>query len=364
MNLTIHLEQKPIYNILLRNNFQELPKELKNLGYQGRKVCIVTETNVAPLYLDKMKTLLEPIFKEIEVFIFQAGEKQKQLSTVSDIYTTLIEHQFDRKDVLLALGGGVTGDLTGFAAATYLRGVSFIQVPTSLLAQVDSSIGGKTGVDYQSYKNMVGAFHQPALVYINIETLNTLPEYEFNSGLGEIIKHGLIKDKEYFIWLEEHKEEIALRKPEILREMIFRSCKIKGEVVEQDPKEQGERALLNFGHTLGHSIEKLMDFSMLHGECVAIGMELAAMLSWKKGYLTKEDMRDLNNLIQYFHFKRLSEKLNVEDVIAATKLDKKMEQGTIKFILLKRIGEAYIDRMVSDEDMRWALHSYTRRSID
>ena len=358
--LTIHLDQKPIYNILLEQNFEKLKDALLELGYENRKLLIVTESNLSSLYLEEVKELLQPIFREIVCFIFPAGEQQKQLSTVSDIYTTLIEHQFDRKDLLLALGGGVTGDLTGFAAATYLRGIDFVQVPTSLLAQVDSSIGGKTGVDYQSYKNMVGAFHQPSLVYINISTLQTLPEKEFHSGLGEIFKHGLIKDASYFQWLWDNREGIQNREFDVLCQMIVRSCQIKGDVVEHDPTEQGERALLNFGHTLGHSIEKLMNFSLLHGECVAIGMELAALISWKRGLISKEDLDSIQDFCTYFSITPLPRQLDFKELVAATKLDKKMEQGQIKFILLKQIGEAYIDRTVTEEEMLWALEQYDR----
>lgn len=352
---TIYANNQPIYDIVLETDFLQLKEELLQLGYENRKLLIVTETNVAPLYLEEISSLLAPIFREIICFTFQAGEQQKQLSTVSDIYTTLIEHKFDRKDLLLALGGGVTGDLTGFAAATYLRGIDFIQVPTSLLSQVDSSIGGKTGVDYQAYKNMVGAFYQPSFVYINTTTLQTLPKLEFYSGLGEIIKHGLIKDKKYFDWIVSHKEEIANREPEVLRKMIFWSCQIKGDVVERDPKEQGERALLNFGHTLGHAIEKLMKFSLLHGHCVGIGSVLASYISFKRGQITEEELMQIQSIFSYFQLDALPKELDMEEVIAATKLDKKMEQGQIKFILLNGIGQAYIDHTVSDDEMRVAL---------
>lgn len=187
--------------------------------------------------------------------IFEAGESQKNLDTVKMIYEKLILAKFDRKDLLVALGGGVTGDITGFTAATYLRGIDFVQIPTSLLAQVDSSIGGKTGVDFDSYKNMVGAFHMPKLVYINVSTLTTLSDEQFISGMGEIIKHGLIKDSAYFDWLIENHDRILARDKDVLMEMIRVSCNIKRVVVENDPTEKGDRALLNFGHTLGHAIE-------------------------------------------------------------------------------------------------------------
>lgn len=354
----------PIYKILLEQDFKRLKDELLALGYGQRKVLIVTETNVAPLYLDTVKEELQNVFSEVHSFIFEAGEKQKHLETVSSIYTELIQHQFDRKDLLIALGGGVTGDLTGFAAATYLRGVAFVQVPTTLLSQVDSSIGGKTGVDYLNYKNMVGAFYQPKLVYINISTLNTLPNEEFYSGLGEVIKHGLIKDKNYFEWIENNKELINHREHNTLVHLIYQSCCIKGNVVEQDPKEQGERALLNFGHTLGHAIEKLANFSIPHGDCVVIGAKLATYISWKKELLSDEEYQRSIHLLNAFPFHTLPKEMDCQKIIAATKLDKKMEQGSIKFILLNEIGNAIIDKSVTENEMLESLLAMVQGEID
>lgn len=356
--LTIHSHQKPIYDIVFRTSFDDLTKQLSSLSLSNRKICIVTETTVAPHYLEEVQSLLNGISKKTEVFVFSAGEENKNLQVVSQLYTKLIESHFDRNDILVALGGGVVGDLTGFAAATYLRGIDFIQIPTSLLSQVDSSIGGKTGVDFDSYKNMVGAFHQPKLVYINISTLNTLTQREFNSGMGEIIKHGLIKDKQYYNFIMEHKEEIKRRDPLVLLPMIYRSCEIKGKVVENDPLEKGERALLNFGHTLGHSIERLMDFKLLHGECVVIGSLLASIISMNKGYISKEDYLIMAELFNYFDFPSFSSNLSNEEIIAITKLDKKMDSGIIKFILLEHIGEAYTDRSITDQDMMQSLDQY------
>lgn len=252
--------------------------------------------------------------------------------------------------MLIALGGGVTGDITGFAAATYLRGIDFIQVPTTLLSQVDSSIGGKTGVDFKAYKNMVGAFYMPKLVYINISTLNSLPDREYLEGMGEIIKHGLIKDKEYFYWLQDNKKQIIERQHDALLQMIFVSCNIKREVVENDPKEKGERALLNFGHTIGHAVEKLLDFKFLHGECVAIGMSAAAYISVQKGYLTDEEYKNINRVITDFKLPVLASNLDATKIVDATKNDKKMDSGIIKFILLDGIGNGIIDRSL-DETM-------------
>lgn len=257
--LTVHLNDEPIYDIFFANDFNSLPELLAGHGNADRRVCIVTESNVAPLYLDEIRNQLDGKCKELISIIFEAGESQKNLDTVKMIYEKLILAKFDRKDLLVALGGGVTGDITGFTAATYLRGIDFVQIPTSLLAQVDSSIGGKTGVDFDSYKNMVGAFHMPKLVYINVSTLTTLSDEQFISGMGEIIKHGLIKDSAYFDWLIENHDRILARDKDVLMEMIRVSCNIKRVVVENDPTEKGDRALLNFGHTLGHAIERYLD---------------------------------------------------------------------------------------------------------
>ena len=288
--ITVNYENKPCYDIELQQDFQHLPAKLKELGYENRKICIVTDSNVEKLYLDELSKLLESVSAKCTSVVFEAGEASKHTDTVGKVYEHLILNSFDRKDILIALGGGVVGDLTGFTAATYLRGIDFVQVPTSLLSQVDSSIGGKTGVDFMQYKNMVGAFYMPKLVYMNLSVLNTLPAQQISSGMGEIIKHGLIKNQNYFSYVKENATEIQALNMGILEEVIYGSCEIKRQVVENDPKEQGERALLNFGHTIGHAIEKLSDFSLYHGECVALGMVSAGYISWKLGMITKEEI--------------------------------------------------------------------------
>ena len=270
--INVKYEGKPLYNIVIEQSFDKLAEEFDKLGVTGRKLCIVSDSNVAPLYAKYVEDQLSKTGNKVFTYVFEAGEANKNLDTVEDVYEFLIKNHFDRKDMLVALGGGVVGDLTGFTAATYLRGISFIQVPTSLLAQVDSSIGGKTGVDFRAYKNMVGAFYQPKLVYMNISVLKSLSDRLFNSGFGEIIKHGLIKDAAYYKWLRDNISNIKNRNSDALEQMIYVSCNIKREVVEKDPKEKGDRALLNFGHTLGHAIEKLMNFKLYHGECVTLGM--------------------------------------------------------------------------------------------
>lgn len=318
---------------------------------------IISDSNVSKYYLDNCLEALKPIAKEAISHVITAGEHSKNLDTVYDCYELLIRSGFDRNDVLVALGGGVVGDLTGFIAATYLRGIRFIQIPTSLLAMVDSSIGGKTGVDFNGYKNMIGAFHQPKLVYINLETLNTLPDAEFYSGMSEIIKHGLIKNKSYYKWLKDNKSGIKEKDLTILAEMIMESCKIKRAVVEADPKEEGERALLNFGHTIGHAVEKLMNLNYLHGECVAIGIAAASHISLRRGWQSQEEYEDILDTLVNFHQPISISGLKAEDILDVTRHDKKMDADKIKFILLEQIGQAIIDTSVTQEEMLSAIES-------
>lgn len=343
------------YNIVITEGFDGIIEELKTLGITGKKLCIVTDSNVGPLYAAKLQEALTQTGNEIYVFTFPAGEQNKTLAVVESVYTYLIENHFERKDMLVALGGGVVGDLTGFAAATYLRGIDFIQVPTSLLAQVDSSIGGKTGVDFSKYKNMVGAFHMPKLVYMNINTLDTLSARLFNSGFGEIIKHGLIKDAAYFEFLDTNYEQIKARNHDILSEMVYGSCLIKADVVNNDPTEKGERALLNFGHTLGHAIEKNMNFTLFHGECVALGMICAAKISLDRNLINEDDYDRIFAMIKRYGFPTRLEGLDIFSIIQVSKLDKKMENGVVKFILLEKLGKAYIDKTVSEDEMLTGL---------
>jgi len=355
--MTVHRDGQAIYDIVMTKSFDSLAEEVMKLGVADRKICIVTDSNVAPLYLLTVEEILKACCRQVISFVFAAGEEHKNLTTVQGVYETLIGNHFDRKDILVALGGGVVGDLCGYAAATYLRGVSFIQIPTTLLSQVDSSIGGKTGVDFDSYKNMVGAFHMPKLVYTNVSTLLTLSEDQFTSGMGEIIKHGLIKDRTYYHWLIEHREKIMGRNLDICMEMIERSDHIKRMVVEKDPTEQGDRALLNFGHTLGHAIEKLMDFRMLHGHCVAVGSLAAAWMSERRGSISTEEVLELKEVMEAFHMPVQISGIDLEQVIVATKNDKKMDGNTIKFILLEQVGCAVVDRQVTEEEMKDGLRS-------
>ena len=355
--IPVHMDGQWIYDIVMEQSFGQLREELEKFHLSARKICIVTDSNVAPLYLSEVEKIASECCGRTEHFIFPAGEAQKNLDTVKALYETLIKAKFDRHDFLIALGGGVVGDLCGYTAATYLRGVSFIQIPTTLLSQVDSSIGGKTGVDFDAYKNMVGAFHMPRLVYTNISTLKTLSGEQFSSGMGEIIKHGLIKDRAYYHWLEAHADEIEAREPSVCAEMVLVSNRIKRDVVERDPKEQGERALLNFGHTLGHAIEKLADFKLMHGHCVGLGCIAAMAISAGRGSVKEEDFIHLKQLMERYHMPLTVSGMSKDAVIETTKSDKKMDSGTIRFILLEEIGNACIDKTVTEEEMAAGLDS-------
>lgn len=339
------------YSIRFEKNFSYLAEEIVELGFSGHKLCIVTDSNVAPLYLEEVKTVLGMKFDQVFDFIIPAGEQNKTLDNVKKLYEHLILNHFDRKDCLIALGGGVIGDMTGYAAATYLRGIDFIQVPTTLLSQVDSSIGGKTGVDFDSYKNMVGAFHMPRLVYMNLSVLNTLSNEQFSCGMGEILKHGLIKNRRYFDWCMSHAEEIQAREYETLLYMIKESCKVKRDVVEKDPTEKGDRALLNFGHTLGHAVEKLKNFEMLHGQCVAVGCVAAMKLSAMRGNISNTEVSYVEQCLERFGLPIRAEGITAEEILKISKSDKKMEVGKIKFVLLHEIGNAYVDKTVTDEEL-------------
>ena len=349
--ITINYEKKPCYDIVFSKSFDSLGDELEKLSISERKICIITDSTVAKLYAEPIMQLLEGKCKKYILHIFPAGEANKTLDTVRAAYKVLIDEKFDRKDLLLALGGGVTGDVTGFIAATYLRGVDFVQIPTTLLAQADSSIGGKTGVDFDGYKNMVGAFYMPKLVYMNVSTLKSLDDRQFFNGFAEVMKHGLIKDSMYYEWLLENMYEICDRDVDVLLEMIMKSCMIKKLVVEKDPTEKGERALLNFGHTIGHAIEKYKNFTMSHGECVALGAVAAAYISWKHEWLSMEEYYEIRDMFVPFNLPISIEDIEPDKILALTKSDKKMEGNAIKFVLLKKVGKAVIDKTVTDEDI-------------
>lgn len=354
--LPIMYHKKPCYDIVFSKSFAELIEELEVFEVEQKRLCIVTDSNVDNLYGEELFNLLSGKCMKVVKYVFPAGEENKNLNVVKEVYKFLIEEGFDRKDMLIALGGGVVGDLTGFTAATYLRGIDFIQIPTTLLAQADSSIGGKTGVDFDGYKNMVGAFKMPRLVYMNISVLRTLEDRQFFSGFAEVMKHGIIKDSIFYEWLIENMYEICERDLDTLEEMVMRSCGVKKLVVEKDPTEQGDRALLNLGHTIGHAIEKAKNFELYHGECVALGTVAAAYISWKKELLSMDEYYEIRDMFVPFYLPISVDNVNPEEILRLTKSDKKMEAGKIKFILLKKIGKAVIDNTVTDEEILAAIN--------
>ena len=306
----------------------------------GQQVCIITNDTVAPLYLETLSETLSA-YKPINI-ILPDGEKYKTLDTVSLIYDRLLEERFSRSATLVALGGGVIGDMVGFAAATYQRGIDFIQVPTTLLSQVDSSVGGKTGVNRPLGKNMVGAFYQPNCVLADSSTLETLPDRELKAGLAEVIKYGLINNLPFLNWLDANIEKILARDKESLAYAICTSCEDKAAIVAEDEREAGIRAILNLGHTFGHAIETAMGYgNWLHGEAVATGMVMAADLSCRLELISKQDFERVKDIIQRAQLPvSPPAEMSAETFISLMSRDKKAEQGRIKFILLEQLGKA------------------------
>lgn len=308
----------------------------------GKQILIVTNVTVGPLYLEKVQAAL-PTF-EVQSLELPDGEQYKNLDTLNLIYDKLLQSRFDRQCTLLALGGGVAGDITGFAAATYQRGVNFVQIPTTLLAQVDSSVGGKTGVNHPLGKNMIGAFYQPRCVIADTETLNTLDDRQLSAGIAEVIKYGLIGDVEFYHWLENNMTALLNRDPQALAYAIERSCQDKADVVAADEKESGMRAFLNLGHTFGHAIEAGMGYgSWLHGEAVATGMLMAADMSKRCGWISRDEVKRLENLLRRAHLPvRAPQQLTAEKFLDIMAVDKKVKQGHINLVLLKKIGQAVV----------------------
>lgn len=311
---------------------------------KGTQVLIVTNTTVAPLYLEQCKQAFTDF--EVEAVILPDGEQYKNLEVLNQVFDALIGKRFDRSCTLVALGGGVIGDMTGFAAAAFQRGVNFIQIPTTLLSQVDSSVGGKTGVNHPLGKNMIGAFHQPQCVIIDTKTLNTLEDRELSAGLAEVIKYGLIGDMPFFEWLEKNLEAVMARQPQALAEAIERSCANKARIVALDEKESGMRALFNLGHTFGHAIEAGMGYGKwLHGEGVSAGTMQAVYMSQLMGQLDQADFDRIKAIFERAKLPVCPPSVNDmpnEKYLDLMAGDKKVQAGTIRLVLLKRIGEAYV----------------------
>jgi 3-dehydroquinate synthase len=308
-----------------------------------KRAVIVTNTTVGPLYLDRFASALRNAGVLIDSVILPDGEEYKNWETLNLIFDGLLTQRAERKTTLIALGGGVIGDLTGFAAACYQRGMPFIQIPTTLLAQVDSSVGGKTGINHPLGKNMIGAFYQPQLVLADTETLNTLPARELSAGLAEVIKYGLIRDLPFLEWLETHMEALMARDTAALTYAIRHSCENKAEVVAADEHEAGQRALLNLGHTFGHAIETGVGYGIwLHGEGVSAGTMLAADLSRRLGMISQDDVDRMASLFQRAGLPVVAPNLGYDAYMAYMGVDKKVEAGRIRFVLFKQLGEAYV----------------------
>lgn len=344
MNVNLGERGYPIY---IAPDFSGLDKACKSTGLGG-KMVIIADSNVDRQYRQACMDELSLYAKEVHFHTFPAGEMSKNLDTVSDIYRKLISLKLDRSSTLIALGGGVTGDITGFAAATYLRGIPFVQIPTSLLAQADSSIGGKTGVDFEGSKNMVGAFYQPRFVFINVNTLRTLPERELKSGLAEVIKHGLIMSAEFYDYIDNNIDKIYNYDENVLQYVTKMNCSIKGSVIEQDEREAGLRALLNFGHTIGHAVESVSGFGLLHGECVSIGIAGAFKLANKLGMVSDKAVTKVEVTLKKAGLPVKTNGMDAGRIMDMMYLDKKVRDGRLYFILPRDIGEVlgcYVEDM-------------------
>lgn len=326
------------YDILIGFGLlDEIPLDLKNRPV-GSRYAIITDNELRRIYGERLLKRFHEAGLEAHLIDFPAGEESKNIYMVSRLASELLKRGFDRRSAIVALGGGVVGDVAGFTAAIFMRGIPYVQVPTTLTAQVDSSIGGKTGVDTAEGKNLLGAFHQPRRVYIDPALLRTLPRREFISGLAEVVKYGVICDRELFEYLERNAEKIMSLDEEALVHIIERSCEIKKAIVEEDPFEENKRAILNYGHTPGHALERLSGYKVLHGEAVSVGMRISGWVAVRMGFWNIEDWERQNRLLKKFGLP-LRMEFNVDEIIEAMHYDKKAEGGAIMFVLPKRIGE-------------------------
>ncbi len=333
--------QSSVYPIYIDSNVFSKIKRLTDV-IRSRQVMIVTNDTVAPLYLAKLQSLL--LDYQCDVTILPDGEQHKTLENLAKIFDKLIECKHHRDTTLIALGGGVIGDMTGFAASCYQRGVHFLQVPTTLLAQVDASVGGKTAVNFAGHKNIVGAFYQPQAVFIDLDMLKTLDKRHLRAGLAEVVKVAMLKDDLFFHWIRLHSDELLSLAPEALLHAVSRSCQIKAEIVNADEKEQGIRALLNLGHTFAHGIESVTQYrEYLHGEAVSIGMVLAGKLACQEGFLAENDLKQLIDLLEKLELPtKLNNKLDPLAIYSAMLMDKKIINEKVRLILPTKIGNAEI----------------------
>lgn len=323
---------------------------------QGSQVAVVTNEVVAPLWLPRLEAALEGLNLRVDVFVLPDGEAEKTLGNYARVIDFLIAHRHNRSTTVIALGGGVVGDLAGFAAATYQRGVALLQIPTTLLAQVDSSVGGKTAVNHPDGKNLIGAFYQPRAVVIDTDMLETLPPRELKAGLAEVLKYGIICDDGFFDWIAGHAGALLAREPDAVVRAIRRSCELKAEVVARDEREGGLRAILNYGHTFGHAIETLTGYTeYLHGEAVAIGMVMAADLSWRMSLISRDDAERIRKAVRALELPDQPPELDPEVMLHAMGMDKKVQNGALRLVLCRRLGEAFVTDRIDRDALRQTL---------
>ena len=341
------------YDIIIgRGLLKDIGKTLGTFDFSS-KIALISNPTVYGFYGKEVSAAIRASGHDLIEVLIPDGEEYKSLADTEKIYEALLKAKLDRKSALIALGGGVIGDITGFAASTYMRGIDFIQVPTTLLAQVDSSVGGKTGVNHPLGKNMIGAFWQPRLVWIDTATLDTLPRREFLSGLGEVIKYGVIWDENFFAYLETNRDKILKLDPTALTYIIRRSCEIKAEVVSKDERESGLRAILNYGHTIGHAIETITGYKKyLHGEAVAIGMHMEAKLSHQVGLIDKKAVARIKALIDSYDLpSEIPDEIEMDDLLEKMQIDKKTVAGKMHFVLPEKVGSVKIHSEITAEDI-------------
>ena len=343
------------YPVVTESGYDNLAANIVSQCGKFKRACVITDSNVAPLYLKTVKKELSGCCELICECVFEAGEPSKNLSTVRRCYDTLLSNDLNRRDLIVGLGGGVAGDIAAFVASTYMRGCRFVNLPTSLLSMADSSVGGKCGVDLDDYKNIIGSIYMPSLVYMSTDTLVSLPEREYSSGMAEVLKAGLIKDHIFYEWLITHFTEIMDKDPDTVCEMLKRAVAIKQYYVTKDPFEENERMILNLGHTIGHAIEKYFEFKYSHGECVALGTIAAANISHKRSFLSDEEFYEIRDMFVPFGLPISLDSIDTDSVYANIGHDKKTTGSGLKFILLKKIGKAVIASDVTEDEIKAAI---------
>jgi len=354
--IEIFHDKKMCYPILIESNWNSLALELDKLGCKSRKICVITDKTVEDLYYKDVNKAITAVSKICVCYSVTEYEHTKTMETVLDVIKFLHENHFERKDLIIALGGGAVSDLAGFVSSIYMRGIDYIQVPTSLLAQADSSVGGKTGINFDGGFNLIGSFKMASLVYINPTVLETLDNRNYFSGFAEVMKLALIRDAQMYEWLITNMYEICEKDASIIEEMLLRSTKIKKFYIEKDPSDKAERMALSLGHTIGYAIQTSKNEELLHGECVALGIVCAAYISWKKSFLSMEEYYEIRDMFVPFYLPISVDNLDCQKVLEYTKSDKKINDGVQRFVLLKKIGKSFIDSTVTDQEILDALN--------